>query len=70
MTIRQDVDALIDWRNANPEPLNPHIHVRCRPDTLRRFAKKKKGGPFMYRGVELIPIKPKKVKPQQLEIET
>lgn len=70
MTIRQDVDALISWHDENVGTKQGRFPVNCRPDSLRRFAKKKRGGPWIYRGHELIPIKPKKVKPEQLEIET
>lgn len=67
MTVRAEVDELISWYEAN-KPEVKQIPVTCRPGTLHRFAKKIRRGPFVYRDRELIPVRPAKKKPEQLEI--
>lgn len=54
--MRAHVDALIDWY----ERFNPSVRtvaVNCRPATLRKFCKKKGGGPYTYREREIIPVR-------------
>lgn len=69
MTVRTDIDELVSWYEAN-KPEVRQIQVNCRPSTLRKFAKKIRRGPFVYRDHELVPVRPAKKKPDQLEIPT
>jgi hypothetical protein len=64
VTIQQDVDKLIDAYQLNGQAVTV-VKVKCRPRTLRKFAKKERRGPFKYRGYELIAVKPKKEEPPQ-----
>ena len=56
MSIQADLNKLIDWYDANrPEVME--IAVKCRPATLKKFCRKKRGYDFVtYRGKKIIPI--------------
>lgn len=56
--IRDHGDALIDWY----ERFNPSVRtvaVNCRPSTLKNFCNKNgvRGGPWLYRGREIVPMR-------------
>lgn len=54
MSVKQNVDRLIDWYVAHG--LKPNfVGVNCRPRTLAKFAKKaKRNGPYVYRGFKML----------------
>lgn len=56
MTIREDLDRLIDWYEKHCHIVGRVIPVLAAPSTIRQFARKKRGGPFLYRGCEIVPI--------------
>ncbi len=57
MSVRKDLNALLDWYDANAKEVL-RVPVVCRPATLRKFCKKKRGDPrLMYRGREIVPTK-------------
>lgn len=57
MTIRTDLDLLIDWYDRHCRIVGRVIPVIAAPGTIGKFARKhRRGGPFMYRGCEIVPI--------------
>lgn len=57
MSIRQDVNKLLDWYDENDKSVT-RVPVLARPNTLRKFCKKKRGDPrLIYRGREIVPNK-------------
>lgn len=68
MSVKSDVDELLEWY-VQHRPDVSHVAVNCRPNTLRRFAKKKRSGPYTYKGFELTPIKQKKQPRVTLSVE-
>jgi hypothetical protein len=59
MTIRSDLDELIDWYQVH----QPHVVGRVIPivateATVAQFARKNRvrGGPYIYRDCEIVPI--------------
>jgi hypothetical protein len=58
VSIKKDLDELIAWYDANKPEAGKQIPVRCTRDTVRKFAKRtRKGGAFMYREREIIPMR-------------
>jgi len=55
MTIHTDVDRLIDWY-VNHSPTIRVIPVIASPNTIRKFARKRRRGPYIYRHFEIVPI--------------
>lgn len=57
MTIRDDVDRLIDWYERHCHIAGRVLPVLAASCTVRKFARKqRRGGPFIYRECEIIPI--------------
>lgn len=56
MTIRAQIDRVIDWYEKHSFVVGRVIPVLAAPSTLRKFARKQRGGPFIYRDCELVPI--------------
>jgi hypothetical protein len=76
MSVRKDLDELISWFERNNPEASRSIQVLATPNTVRRFAKRKRdesgrvirGGPFVYRGREIVPIrKPRNLQPETIE---
>jgi len=65
MSIKRDLDDLIDWYEDNNPSAGQTIPVRARPSTLSKFAKKKRGGPYTYRARIIVPVRPAKEVPAQ-----
>jgi hypothetical protein len=63
MSVRADLDALINWYVRN-DPNGKHVIPVCATEnTVKHFARKgrKLGAPYMYRGYEIQPMrKPRK----------
>lgn len=60
MTIRSDLDELIDWYEANqPLVVGRVIPVAATEGTIAQFASKRRirGGPYMYRDCEIIAVR-------------
>ena len=62
MTVRSSIDALIRWYETNaPVTAGRVLRVDATANTVRKFARKTRGGPYMYRGREIVPArKPRK----------
>lgn len=57
MTVRSDLDQLIDWYEKHCAIAGRVLPVIAVAGTIRQFARKHwRGGPFTYRGCEIIPI--------------
>lgn len=56
MTIRTDLDRLIDWYIQH-SPTTRIIPVIAAPRTISRFARKRRRGPYVYRNYEIVPIR-------------
>jgi hypothetical protein len=57
MTIRTDVDRLIDWYEHHCHIVGRVLPVLAASSTIGKFARKeRRGGPYLYRGCEIIPI--------------
>lgn len=75
MSIRRQLDELIDWYEREGEPdAGRVIPVAATRATVRKFARKHgvRNGPWLYRGREIVPVrKPRKQReaeaPQQQE---
>jgi hypothetical protein len=60
MTIRSDLDELIDWYQIHqPLVVGRVIPVVAAEATVAHFARKNgiRGGPYIYRGCEIVPIR-------------
>jgi hypothetical protein len=59
MSIRDDLDELIDWYEKYKPKAASEIPVRCTWHTLRKFCRKRRvrGGPWFYRDRVIIPIR-------------
>lgn len=72
MSVKSSVDALIKWYETNaPVTAGRILRVDATASTVRKFARKVRGGPYMYKGREIVPgRKPRKEIPkaQQLEV--
>jgi hypothetical protein len=70
MSVKKDVSDLILWyRQHKPEV--KVIAVNAAAATLRRFCKKKRKGPFMFEGFEIVPTRKAKkdqIQPEQVSI--
>lgn len=61
MTIRTDVDRLIDWYMEH-SPTTRVIPVIAAPNTIRKFSRKRRRGPYIYRDFEIVPIRRSKTR--------
>ena len=59
MSVRSDLDELIDWYEANTPQAGRVIHVVATRSTVKKFARKhgKRGGPWIYREREIVPVR-------------
>jgi hypothetical protein len=57
MTIRSDLDELIDWYEQHCHIAGRVIPVIAARSTIHTFARKRRGGPFTYRDCEIVPIR-------------
>lgn len=58
MSIRKDIDHWLNWhRTAGKEP-PLRVPVFASANTIRKFARKKRGGPYMYRKHVIVPLHP------------
>jgi hypothetical protein len=64
MTIRTDVDQLIDWYVEHTSSTRV-VPVIASPRTIGKFARKRRRGPYMYREFEIVPIRRAKVRRQE-----
>jgi hypothetical protein len=76
VSVRKDIDELINWFEANNPRASRTLQVCATPNTVRRFAKRMRNadgriirhGPYIYRGREIVPIrKPRNQQPLQPE---
>jgi hypothetical protein len=56
MTIRADLDRLIDWYELHCRIVGRVIPLLAAKSTVAKFARKKRRGPYMYRDCEIVPI--------------
>lgn len=64
MNVRKQLDNLIDWYDRYPERDVRVISVDAAANTIKKFARKKRRGPYTYREREIIPIRlPRKSQP-------
>jgi hypothetical protein len=56
MTIRSEVDRLIDWYEKHCLIVGRVIPVLASKATVAKFARKRRLGPYIYRNCELVPI--------------
>jgi hypothetical protein len=57
MTIRTDLDQLIDWYEQHCHIEGRVIPVIGARSTIGKFARKVRGGPYIYRNCEIVPIR-------------
>lgn len=71
MTIRDDLDALIDWYEEHCLIVGRVIPVIAVPSTISKFARKqRRGGPFIYRDCEIVPVRrARKRRPEQEQVD-
>lgn len=67
MSVQSEVDELINWYEVH-KPEVRTVVVACRPNTLRKFCRKQRKGPFVYRGREIVPARQPKRKSEQQEL--
>jgi hypothetical protein len=76
MTIRSDLDRMIDWYESHCHIVGRVIPVTAAKSTVAKFARKRRHGPFIYRGCEIVPIgkarmrRQKQDAQQQTELQT
>jgi hypothetical protein len=62
MSICTKLNELIDWyeeqERRGARAWTMKVRVRATPNTVRKFARKKRGGPYLYREREIIPTRP------------
>jgi hypothetical protein len=56
MTIRSDVDRLINWYEKHCLIVGRVIPVIASKATVAKFARKRRLGPYVYRDCEIVPI--------------
>lgn len=66
MTIRSDLDQLIDWYEQHCQIEGRVIAVIAAPSTIRQFARKVRRGPYIYRDCEIVPLRRAKSRRQEL----
>lgn len=57
MTIRTDVDQIIDWYEQHCHIEGRVIAVIAAASTVAKFARKMRRGPYIYRDCEIVPIR-------------
>jgi hypothetical protein len=57
MSVRTDLDELIDWYERNTTAGVRTLQVCATANTVRKFARKARRGPFTYRGQVIVPIR-------------
>lgn len=57
MSVRKDLDALIDWYEAHDPASGMRIAVSATRNTVRKFARCRRGAPLFYRGREIVPTR-------------
>jgi hypothetical protein len=70
MTIRNNVDRLIDWYEKHCLIVGRVIPVIAAKSTIAKFARKQRRGPYVYRGCELVPIGKERKKPRETNKQT
>lgn len=56
MTIRDELDQLIDWYERHSYIVGRVIPVAASARTVAKFALKRRLGPYVYRDCEIVPI--------------
>lgn len=57
MSVRTSLNKLIDWYESNDPQKGKVIRVDAAPNTVRKFARKKRGGPYIYRNRTIVPTR-------------
>lgn len=71
-TVHASVNRLVEWYKSNPSAPRPtEIRVRATRRTIMKFARpKERGGPLLYEGFVIVPLKRSVHEPVQASIQT
>lgn len=65
MNVRRALDELIDWYELHAPLAGQEIPVVASVNTVRKFARKRRGQPYRYRERVIIPIRKSRRERQQ-----